>query len=139
MRAQASKMLRRIVGGSREDDGGNGGGGGVGETKGETGTRGGGSGVSGGSAVISSDQLLDAVNDILGRANMSLSTEQGERLRETLRLKGLWSSRLFDLRVCLFWIVGLVGNARACACRGGGGVRVVLAGTYFCRWCCRWT
>lgn len=81
MRAQANKILRRIAGG-----GSGGGGGGVGESKGETEAQGG--GVSGGSAVISSEQLLDAVNDILGRANMSLSTEQGERLRETLRLKG---------------------------------------------------
>lgn len=87
IRAQANEILRRFAGvgasGSREAGGS---GGGSGESKGEGAGRG---GAQGGSTVISSEQLLDAVNDILGRANVSLSMEQGDRLREMLRLKGI--------------------------------------------------
>lgn len=48
----------------------------------------GGSGSSSGGGVVGSAQLLDAVNDILGRADLSLSAEQGARLKESLRHKG---------------------------------------------------
>lgn len=76
-------MLRRIARGSAGNGGdGVGGSGGREESKDSRA----GSGVTGGA--ISSEQLLDAVNDILGRADMSLSMEQGEQLKETLRLKG---------------------------------------------------
>lgn len=74
-------MLRRIAGEDKEGgvEEGKSGGGGVG---------GGGGGGGGGSGVVSSAQVLDAVNDILGKAELSLSTEQGARLKESLRHKG---------------------------------------------------
>lgn len=74
--AKAAKMLRRIAGGTAGSD----------ELGVEEGKSGGGRGGVG--AVVSSAQLLDAVNDILGRADMSLSMEQGDRLKESLRHKG---------------------------------------------------
>ncbi|CAN0212052.1 unnamed protein product [Pylaiella littoralis] len=75
-------MLRRIAG-QDVDDNNNGGGAGIEESKGGRGTGGGG----GGSGVVSSAQLLDAVNDILGKADLSLSAEQGARVKESLRHK----------------------------------------------------
>lgn len=81
--AHAAKMLRRIAGEDANDnDGGNAG---AEESKGGRGTGGGGGG---GGGVVSSAQLLDAVNDILGKADLSLSAEQGARVKESLRHKG---------------------------------------------------
>lgn len=90
--AHAAKMLRRIAG--RDDDGHDGdrdpqarpGTAGAEESKGGEG--GGGVGGGGGRGAVGSTQLLDAVNDILGRADLSLSAEQGARLKESLRHKG---------------------------------------------------
>lgn len=72
-------MLRRIAG---EDDHDHDPRAGAEESKG------GGGGGGGGGGVVGSAQLLDAVNDILGRADLSLSAEQGARLKESLRHKG---------------------------------------------------
>lgn len=47
----------------------------------------------GGSEEVGPSQLLDALNDILGRANLSLSADQGVRIRESMRLKG-WCKSL---------------------------------------------
>lgn len=73
-------MLRRIAGESVSDMGS-----GTEESKsgGSGGARGGRIG-----GVVDSAQLLNAVGDILGRADLSLSVEQGERLKESLRHKG---------------------------------------------------
>lgn len=82
-------MLRRIAGraepdtstGASEESKGNG----------TTGSR--------DNSILTSDQLLEAVNDILGRADMSLTMEQGDQLKESLRLKGM-GVMAYDSAVC---------------------------------------
>lgn len=69
------------------------------EEKGVEGAAGGRPGAGG---VVSSAQLLDAVNDILGRADLSLSMEQGQRLKEGIRQKG---EDLIFFVVYGFWVV----------------------------------
>lgn len=71
-------MLRRIAGQDDRDHDPRAGASGAEESK----------GGEGGGGVVGSAQLLDAVNDILGRADLSLSAEQGARLKESLRHKG---------------------------------------------------
>ena len=83
MAAHAAKMLRRIAGEDDRDDDPRTRTSGAEESKGGEGGGGG-----GGVGVVGSVQLLDAVNDILGRADLSLSAEQGARLKESLRHKG---------------------------------------------------
>lgn len=61
--------------------------GGVEESKGE---REGLQGEGGARSVIGPAQLLAAVNDILGRADLSLSTEEGELLKKGLRHRGMY-------------------------------------------------
>lgn len=86
--AHAAKMLRRIAGEDDRDEDSRPGARGAEESKG------GGSGDGGGGGVVGSAQLLDAVNDILGRADLSLSVEQGARLKESLRHKGVEDNTL---------------------------------------------
>ncbi len=112
--AHAAKMLRRIAGEDGEGEQAAAAAAlGVEESKGGGGRGGGG----GGGGVVSSAQLLDAVNDILGRADLSLSTEQGARLKEGLRLKGEegqgeWTPspmlhlRSLEIGACSLWMHG---------------------------------
>lgn len=75
---RAAKTLRHIArggGGIREQ-------GGVEESKNRH------EGGSKGRGAVSSAQLLDAVHDILGRADLALTVEQGESLKQSLRHRG---------------------------------------------------
>lgn len=75
---RAAKTLRHIArgeGGIREQ-------GGVEENKNRD------EGVDKGRGAVSSAQLLDAVHDILGRADLTLTVEQGESLKQSLRHRG---------------------------------------------------
>lgn len=78
--AQAAQILLRTAGTVGIGCGG------VEESKGE---REGLQGEGGAGSVIGPAQLLAAVNDILGTADLSLSTEQGELLKKGLQHRGM--------------------------------------------------
>lgn len=95
-------MLRRIAGEDDRDHDPRAGASGSEESKG-----GGGGGGGGVGSVVGSAQLLDAVNDILGRADLSLSAEQGTRLKESLRHKGNNGRGALSVAQCSRLLVGL--------------------------------